>query len=124
MLPGMYAELLQTLETALVRRNPGIAAAFKPGLPPDSIRQQLKRAGTTGNVDPIVELYSWHDGANGPASKAVHQLGFAPPTVSDPPMKNIEFLRSLGHKIDANFKVYGTFVFFDFDALVRWIKLW
>src|SRR5439155_21190672 len=103
----MYADLLQALEVALLRRNPGIAPALTPGRPPDSIKQQLKRGGITGRVDPIVELYSWHNGATGAAAKQVHNLGFAPPTISEPSQAGIDYLRSLGHKIDANFKVYG-----------------
>ena len=120
----MHTELFAELKAALMRRNPGIEPLLQPGLPADSIRKQLKRVGVKGNVDPIVELYSWHNGMRGQAAKQVYNLGFAPPTVTAPLAANVEFLRSLGHKVDPNLKVYGTFTFFDFESALRQIKLW
>jgi hypothetical protein len=128
----MYAELLRKLEAALLRRNPGMAAHLQPGLPPDTIKPQLKKAGIKGNVDPLIELYSWHNGsrfteadyAPPPREPGAYQLGFAPPTISAVPQVNIACLRSVGVEIDPDRKVYGSFNLYELERAVFFIKLW
>jgi hypothetical protein len=120
----MYTDLLERLEAVVVRRNPGIAPAILPGLPAESIRKQLKRVGITGQVDPIVELYSWHDGMTGNVPKQAQNLGFAPPTIHGPDPKAMDYLESLGNQVDRNVKIYGSVYFFRFESVIRNIKLW
>ncbi|MDB5292525.1 MAG: hypothetical protein JWL69_3766 [Phycisphaerales bacterium] len=106
-----------------MRRNPGIAPHLQPGLPPDTIKQQLKRAGIKGRIDPIVQLYSWHNGSKFLKEDA-SRLGFAPPSITSLPQATIEFLQGLGQKVDPNKKIYGSFLFFEFDGVIRTLKLW
>src|SRR5262245_13402111 len=120
----MYTDLFETLEAAIIRRNPGIAAAIQPGLPAESIRKQLKRVGILGQVDPIVELYSWHDGMTGRAPEQARNLGFAPPTIHGPDPKAMDYLESLGHQVDRNIKIYGSIYFFNFESVIRDVKQW
>jgi hypothetical protein len=87
----------------------GFAPFLQPGLDPAAVATQLKSAGYRGNIEPILELYAWHDGTSPGAPKAVDRLGFAPPTVSDPPAANLEFMRSRGHKVPAAFnEIYAN----------------
>jgi hypothetical protein len=120
----MYTDLFEKLEAAIIRRNPGIATAIQPGLPAESIRKQLKRVGIVGEIGSIVELYSWHDGMAGSAPKQAQDLGFAPPTIHGPDPKAVEYLQSLGHQVDLNAKIYGSIYFFNFESVIRNIKLW
>jgi len=122
----MYADLLQRLELGLVRRNPGIAPKLQPGLPPDSIKQQLKRAGIKkGNVDPIVALYAWHDGYQNVGNESeAGRLGFAPPTVSPVPQAHIEHLLNCGLKVDPNSKIYGEFKWINLSYVIWHLKHW
>jgi hypothetical protein len=120
----MYNELLERLQTALLRRNPGIASALQPGRPADTIRQELKRAHVKGNIEPIVELYSWHDGARFMKENDAYRLGFAPPTVTSLPRERIEQAQQLGYKIDPNAKVYGRFEFSSLSYLIWHQKHW
>jgi len=120
----MMIELLRELEAALLKRNPGIAPALLPGVPADEIRTQLKRLGIKGNIEPIVQLYGWHNGAVVGKECEARRLGIAPPVVSDIPEKTLEFMRGLGHKIDGPVKCYNSFLFFRFDSSIRWIKHW
>jgi hypothetical protein len=120
----MYTDSLERLEAAIIRRNPGIAPAIQPGLPAETVRKQLKRVGMVGQVDPIVELYSWHDGMTGSAPKQAQNLGFAPRTIHGPDLKAMDYLESLGHQVDRNAKIYGSLYFFNFESVIRSIKHW
>jgi hypothetical protein len=120
----MYSELLERLHAAVIRRNPGVASAFQPGLPADTIRQELKRAHVKGNIEPIVELYSWHDGARFAKEDEAYRLGFAPPIVTSLPRERIEQAQQLGYKIDSNAKIYTRFEFFGLSYLIWNQKHW
>jgi hypothetical protein len=117
-------ELFDELEAAVLKRNPGIAAAMLPGLPTDEIRAQLKRVGMKQNIEPIVQLYGWHNGAVVGKENEAARLGIAPPVVTEAPQKNIEFLRGLGYKIDGPTKRYKSFLFFRFQGSIVSIKHW
>ena len=59
----MIKELLCELEAAIARRNPLLVQhRLRAGLPEAQLRKQLARAGAGGALEPIVALYSWHDG--------------------------------------------------------------
>ena len=58
----MSRELLQKLAEALRQRGSALPACLAPGLPEKRIRSRLARAGIVGAVEPIVELFAWHDG--------------------------------------------------------------
>jgi hypothetical protein len=117
-------ELFDELEAAVLKRNPGIATAMLPGLPEDEIRAQLKRVGMKQNIEPIVQLYGWHNGAVVGKENEAARLGIAPPVITEAPQKNIEFLRGLGYKIDGPTKRYKSFLFFRFQGSIVSIKHW
>lgn len=71
--------LIQKLEIALLSRNPALADRLRPSLPVEKIRKDLKRAGITGSIDPIVQLYAWKDGTNLQGESATVQAAFTPP---------------------------------------------
>lgn len=76
-------ELIQKLEVAVLRRNPSLAESLQPGLPLEKISAELKRAGIRGGTEPIIELYSWRNGATlqgtSDSFKIGLELGFVPP---------------------------------------------
>lgn len=117
-------DLLQQLGAAVLRRNPGVATALQAPLDADHIRRELKRVGIKEHVEPIVTLYTWHNGAKFYRESESFDLGFAPPVVSYLPKAHIEFLEGLGHKVDPNRKLYDAFTFFEFDGGIGAVKLW
>lgn len=52
------------LEEALLVRTPRLAAALHPGLPEEEIRRTLSHAKIGGNIDAVVALFSWKNGAD------------------------------------------------------------
>ena len=78
-------ELIQKLETAVLRRNPALAESFQPGLSPEKIKKELNKVGINGALEPVIELYSWKNGTvlQG-TSETFHaglKGGFTPPMV-------------------------------------------
>jgi hypothetical protein len=117
-------ELIQQLEAAVLRRNPGIAAAFQPGLPPEQIRKDLKRAGIRGDVEPLVELYCWRNGAKSFKESEAYEQGFAPPVISTLDQAHIDFMRGLGHKFDPHKRLYDAYNFSEFQGGLWHVKHW
>jgi len=74
----MNPALLQKLEQAIKARSPLLADLLKPGLPESKIRTALKRAGVTGEVQPVVDFYSWKNGTNLAAEATLEMTGFFP----------------------------------------------
>ncbi len=60
----MKNNLFTTLENALLTRAPQLAAVLRPGLAETEIRSILSRAKIRGNVDALVALFSWKNGAD------------------------------------------------------------
>lgn len=56
--------LWESLEATLRNRNPILATRLRAGLPEAHIRRMLSRAKVEGNVEPIVELFSWRNGSH------------------------------------------------------------
>ncbi len=52
------------LEKAIRARRPNLAKALQPGLPEAQVTDILKRAKVGKNVDAVVALYSWKNGAD------------------------------------------------------------
>lgn len=59
----MSKPLLEYLEKAVRQRNPELAVRLRPGLSEDDIRKMLQNAGVSGDVEPVVSLFAWHDGS-------------------------------------------------------------
>jgi hypothetical protein len=59
----MKSDLLLRFERALKTRNPVLHDRLQRGLAEDRIRTMLEKAGVTGNVQPILEIYSWKNGS-------------------------------------------------------------
>lgn len=73
------SELLRRLETAVLNRNPALAGYFQPGLKVEKIKKQLESAEIEGAIDPIIELYSWKNGAFFRGRSEALELGLVPP---------------------------------------------
>ena len=116
-------ELLARLEAALSARNPTLIPTFQPPLDPNKIRKDLKRVGIVGAVEPIVQMYTWHNGTKFVTDTA-RNLGFAPPVVSELPQAHKDFLAGLGKKVDPNHRIYSAYFFFEFEGLIRDHKHW
>ena len=56
--------LLAALDDQLTDYGAPIAAAFRPGLPPERVRDELEAEGLAAHED-LVAWWSWHDGATG-----------------------------------------------------------
>jgi hypothetical protein len=79
-------KLIHKLEVAVLQRNPALAESLQPGLPVERIKKELKRAGIMAATDPLIELYSWHNGTvlHGYSNtfEAGYKAGFIPPAMS------------------------------------------
>lgn len=117
-------EFLEQFESALARRNPGAAAALQPPLAEDQIRKDLKRLGIKDRIDPIIALYTWHNGARFIKEDNAYHQGFAPPLVSTLDAKTIEFMQGIGAKFDPNKKIYNAYTFFSFEGGIGDLKRW
>lgn len=53
---------LERLEQAAVARNPALATRLRPGLTEDRVKRALSRVKVTGEISPIIALYTWKDG--------------------------------------------------------------
>src|ERR1051325_10692813 len=107
-----------------MRANPRAPLqAVSPPISAEQVRSELKRAGIKGNVEALVLMYGWHDGAVPKADSEAAKKGIAPPVVRELPKAHIEYLEGLGVKVDPGKKVYNSFLFFRFESAVRWIKL-
>lgn len=98
--------LIQKLGVAVLRRNPSLGEKFQPGLPIGKIKNDLKRAGVEGEIEPIVELYSWKNGTTLQDSDAL-RAGFVPPMVYE--LSEIEkqvSLNNTGLKRDTESRAY------------------
>jgi hypothetical protein len=101
-------DLIEKLEMAILKRNPKLAERLQPGLGVEKIKKDLKRAGIAGAIDPIIELYSWHDGTNlqGSGAEAV-KPGFVPPVEVQLSDSIKQQMRSLGIKRDTASVAYN-----------------
>lgn len=115
----MPSDLIQKLEAAVLRRNPALAQSLQPGLPVETIKKDLKRADITGAIEPILELYSWHNGTilhgESEAFNAGLKAGFVPPLISSPSDSHKAEMERVckmaGAPFDPNFKIYTAFHF-------------
>jgi hypothetical protein len=94
-------DLIQNLEIAVLKRNPGLAQRLQPGLAVENIKKELKRAGIGGSIDPLLEFYSWRNGTNlqGSGAEAV-KSGFVPPIQVKLDDFAVQQLQSMGIKRD------------------------
>jgi hypothetical protein len=100
-------ELIQKLETAVLRRNPLLAGNLLPGLPVEKIKKELKKAGIEGAVDPIVTLYSWKNGSDLQKNPEALNAGFTPPLVYELSAEEKEmFLNMTGVKRETASKTF------------------
>lgn len=60
----MTSELLRKFEDALRKRNPVLCECLQKGLSEARIRTKLEKAGVTGNVESVVQLFSWKNGSD------------------------------------------------------------
>lgn len=72
------APSLRRLEQAIVSRNPSLIEQMEPGLSESSIRDALNKAGVTGSIEPIVQLYRWRNGTRLTGREAMAQTSFFP----------------------------------------------
>ena len=54
----------QYFESALGRRNPLLAERLQPGLSEDRVRKLLKRADVQGDIQPVIDLFTWKNGCD------------------------------------------------------------
>src|SRR5689334_10964157 len=95
-------ELLNDLEAAIARRNPLLVQyRLGPGLKDTRILKDLARAGVGGAIDPIVALYSWHNGCelHGEPDNGLVD-GFTPPKIVPLSDGQKAFLAQYGVKRD------------------------
>ena len=93
-------DLFQALEAALLRRSPAIGPLLEPALTEKQVRSQLKRAGIDGAVDPIIALYTWHNGMRvaGSSVQAGMDAAIVPPRTLPLSQSEVEFLAAVGAK--------------------------
>jgi hypothetical protein len=89
----MRSELLRQFEEALRKRNPVLHERLKRGLSEARIRTKLEKAGVTGNVEPIVSLYSWKNGTDLDSSLTQSQASPFPESI----YIFMDFSMMLGH---------------------------
>src|SRR5262245_40412988 len=53
---------IERFEHAAISRNPALATKLRPGLSAGRVQRALSRAEVTGEIAPIVALYTWRDG--------------------------------------------------------------
>ncbi len=85
-----------------------LAERLRPGLPVEKIKKDLKRAGITGLIEPILQIYAWRDGTNLQGESAAVKAGFTPPVVVQlsEDIKQALFL-TLGIKRETDMEVYN-----------------
>ena len=58
------AHWTERLEKTAIARNPILAAKLQPGLSETQVKRVLSRGKVTGEIGPIVALYTWKDGTD------------------------------------------------------------
>lgn len=115
--------LIQKLELAVLRRNPGLAQMLQPGLNLAQIQKELKRGGIEGAVEPIIGLYSWRNGTqlqgNGAVFETAFRGGLVPPRTIPMTESEKEFMRAIGVKRDTHPEHYHLM---DLKNAVRFAK--
>ncbi|RPJ60862.1 MAG: hypothetical protein EHM23_01980 [Acidobacteria bacterium] len=71
-------ETLAELERLIVDIDPLSANTLSPGLSKAKIRKKLNRAGVSGEIDVLVDLYSWHDGTDTSGPYPLGEKGLFP----------------------------------------------
>jgi hypothetical protein len=101
-------DLIKKLEAAILHRNPQLTERLLPALPVEKIKKQLDRAGVKGAINPVVELYSWHNGTNlqGFDVEAI-KAGFVPPLQVKLSEEIKRTLLAMGIKRETDFVTYN-----------------
>jgi len=60
----MSTAWVKDLEKAVTTRNPSLTARLQPGLPEARVKRALDRAKVTGDVAPLIALYTWRNGTD------------------------------------------------------------
>jgi len=79
----MTKSIIHELETAVLGRNPLLAKKLQKGISEAKIRKKLERSKVSGNIDPILTLYSWKNGTILDAELVSWNKGFFPGDVYD-----------------------------------------
>ena len=74
----MDTALLSKFEQAVVAYNPILANKLQPGLAETRIRRALGRAKVSGDLDPVIALYTWKDGTILDSELVQSKKGFFP----------------------------------------------
>lgn len=74
----MNTSRFQEVESAVLARNPVLARKLQPGLAESRMQRNLKRAGVEGDVESLIQLYSWRNGTILDRNLASSQTGFFP----------------------------------------------
>lgn len=69
---------LKELESAIADRNPLLAERLQPAISETKARKALERAGATGAIEPLLQLYSWKNGTIIDRELASSKTGFFP----------------------------------------------
>lgn len=109
--------LIQQLEAAVLRRNPPLAERLYPGLPIETIKKELKKAGIAGAIEPILELYSWRNGSDMQGEGLADEAGFTPPIVIPLSESTKQYLRSKGNQREANYRSY-KFIYLKYAIII------
>lgn len=59
----MNGELFRRLDDAINKRSPVLSSRLHPGLDATIIAKVLNKAGAVGNIQPIIDLFSWKNGS-------------------------------------------------------------
>jgi hypothetical protein len=73
--------LFLTLEETITTRNPFLANRLKPGLPEAKIREMLNEGSVIGEIQPIIQIYAWHNGTVVDMETPMERTSFFPSNV-------------------------------------------
>ena len=85
---------LNELEVALVKRNPLLTQKLRPPLSESDICAILKRAKMVGAIEPIIALYTWHNGTIWDDVLMKSKSGFFPGEV----YQFVDLEKAIGHR--------------------------
>lgn len=71
-------DIFAQLELSIDLRNPLLVPMLKPGLATSRIMRLLERAKVSGNIEPIVKLYSWRSGTVGKPCITMEEVSLFP----------------------------------------------
>src|SRR5688572_26788569 len=86
------------LESALSARNPLLTQRLRPPLSVPGIQAMLTNAGLGGNLQPVIALYSWHNGTTLDQTLMNSNSGFFPGEIYQMSSLDKALLHLEGHK--------------------------